>query len=281
MKNVFIRSTLLSVLGIVMAGSLCAQSDKDKASAAQAMKAISSLMGGDAISAKDSAAIIANFKTSAGGAGVHYESQTTTTGKTGIRKDTMRIYFASSGEGRVEMTMPIPGAPANPMIILGRTKSSGSSIILYPATKTFALQQIDTALLKGSGNYQFTKIGNETVQGYPCIHAKMVSTYGSGQFKISTTTDIWTSTSVPGYAMYNRLLHLQPTQLGMMVALDKAGCMGYIVKMQTTSSNYSMVSVLVKAEEGRYSADLFRIPSGYTESDENMFYHMMPGSKKP
>jgi hypothetical protein len=280
MKNWIIRCVFLLAMAIPFAGSLFAQSDpKDKASADQAMKAINKLIGGDAISAKDSAAIIANYKTASGGPGVHYESQTTTTSsKTGIRKDTMRIYFANSGEGRVEMTMPIPGAAANPMIILGRAKSSGSSIILYPASRTFALQRIDTSLLNGNSNFQITKVGNETVQGYPCIHAKMVSVYGSGSFKVTTTTDLWTSISVPGYSNYSRLLHLQPTQIGMMAALDKAGCMGYIVKMQTTSANYNMVSVLVKAEEGRYSADLFRIPSGYTESDENMFSHMMPGA---
>jgi Domain of unknown function (DUF4412) len=282
MKNWAIRSACLAAMGIALAGSLSAQSDKDKTSADQAMKAINSLIGGDAISAKDSAAIIANYKNATGGSGVHYESQTTSTSsRTGTRKDTMRIYFASSGEGRVEMTMPVPGAAANPMIILGRAKSPGSSIILYPVSKTYALQRIDTSLLRGNANYQISKVGNETVQGYPCIHARMVSVYGSGSFKVTTTTDLWTSTSVPGYSTYSKMLHLQPTQIGMMAALDKAGCMGYIVKMQTTSANHSMVSVLVKAEEGRFSPDLFRIPSGYAQSDENMFQHMMPAAKKP
>ncbi len=279
MKNALIRRVIFSAIGIAFAGNLSAQSDKDKAAVS---KAINSLMSGEAISAKDSAVIIANYKTASGGPGVHYESETTTTNsRTGTRKDTMRIYFASSGEGRVEMTMPMPGTGSNRMIVLGRLKSSGSSIVLYPASKTYSLQLIDTTLLKGSANYQFTKIGNETVQGYSCTHARMVSTYGSGSFKVSTTTDIWTSTSVPGYSTYSKMLHLQPTQIGMMVGLEKAGCMGYIVKMQTTGSSYSSVTLLMKAEEGRYAADLFRIPSGYTESDENMFYHMMPGSKKP
>ena len=281
MKYWIIRFTILSLIGIVFAGSICAQSSPNtNPSADQAMKSLNSLIGGTAISAKDSAAIISNYQTATGGQGIHYESQTTTSSKTSTRKDTMRIYFANSGEGRVEMTMPIPGASVNQMIILGRAKSRGSSIVMYPASRTYSLQRIDTTLLKGEGAYQVTRIGNETVQGYPCIHSKMVSKYGSGMFQVSTTTDLWTSTSVPGYSIYSKLLSMQPAQYGMMAALEKAGCAGYIVKLEIVSANHSTTSLLIKAEEGRFDADLFRIPSGYTVSDEGMFYHMMPAKGK-
>ena len=38
--------------------------------------------------------------------------------------------------------------------------------------------------------------------------------------------------------------------------------------------------LLVKAEKRTFPASLFEIPGGYTESKQNMIYHMIPGAKK-
>ena len=66
----------------------------------------------------------------------------------------------------------------------------------------------------------------------------------------------------------------------MLRALDQAGCGGSFVKMTTTDKDYSMDMSLIKAENKTFPASMFEIPAGYTESNENMLYHMMPSQNK-
>jgi hypothetical protein len=63
-------------------------------------------------------------------------------------------------------------------------------------------------------------------------------------------------------------------------ALENAGCGGVIVKMEVMGKEYTLIELLMKADEEKLSADLFRIPQGYNESGENKMYHMVPSSGK-
>jgi Domain of unknown function (DUF4412) len=267
-----------SVLGAF--AKAAAENPNDTSSADLTMKALGILAGNGGVSAQDSAKAIDSYKTASGGSGIHYEYVMTIRGKNTTNKDSSQLYITKDGEGRSEKRIPMPGVQMNKMIILGRFNSPRYSILLYPESNSYSLNIIDTAMLKDREKYQVTRIGTETVQGYSCVHSKIISTIGSGMYTSTSTIDIWTSTGVPGSALYTKMAGIQTSQTGMMRALENAGGGGVFVKMVVTGKDYTVEEDLIKAEEGHFSADMFRIPSGYTESAGNMFSHMIPPSKK-
>lgn len=264
------------------AGASSGSSAGDTSAANATMKTLGLWTGGGGVSAADSVAAIKSFKTASGGSGIFYQYQTLITSKKGNSRDTSNLYLAANGNGRSEMRINMPGASSGMIINIGHATQRQYSVLLDPDEKTYSLNVIDTSLINsGAGeNYQVTKIGNETVQGYPCIHSKLVSTIGSGLFKSKTTMDIWTSTAVPGYSLFKRLSTLQNVKPKMMAALENAGAGGFFVKMVAGDKDYSMTMALVQAEEKTFPASLFEIPAGYTKSDETMMSHMLSGAKK-
>jgi len=198
----------------------------------------------------------------------------------GTHNDTTTTIFTSGGEARSEMNlaalMGVKGGTT--LLTLQHVNQPHYSLTLDASNKTYSLNVIDTSLINsGALNYKVTKIGNETVQGYNCTHAKLVSTAGSGAFKSSTTMDVWTSTDVPGYALLKKAMTMQNVTPKMMQALNQAGCGGFFVKMTSQSKDYSMNMTLIKTQEKNFPASMFTIPAGYTQSNENMMYHMMGG----
>lgn len=268
-----------SVLGAF--AKAAAENPNDTSSADVTMKALGIMAGGGGISSQDSITTINSYKTSSGGSGVEYDYSITTSGKKlATIKDTSRYFFTNSGEGRMEMRIPMPGVRMNKMISIGRYSEPKYSMILYPESKTYSLNIINASMVKGNETYQVTKIGTETVQGYSCIHSRIISTIGSGMFKSTTTMDIWTSNSVPGHSLYEKLTSLQTVEIGMMNALQQAGCAGVFVKMLVTGNDSSVEELLIKTQENNFPAEIFRIPNGYGESKDNVMAHMVRSSNK-
>lgn len=219
----------------------------DTSSAELTMKALGNLMGGGGVSAADSVTAIKSFMSAKGGSGVHYQYATTIVSKQGTNTDTSAIYFTNSGDGRSDMNLPgMMGVKGkNKLIILAHAGQPHYSLTLDASNKTYSLNVIDTALINSDGisHYQVTKVGNETIQGYNCTHAKMVSTAGSGMFKSSITTDIWTSAAVPGYSLLKYGMAIGHTTPAMMQALEKAGCAGFLVKMTSQGKDVSSQTI--------------------------------------
>ncbi len=249
----------------------------DTSAANMTMKALGLFAGGGGVSAADSAAAFETFRSASGGSGMFYQYEMKMTSKKDPPvDDTTCAWFTNNGEGRSEMELPIPGVKSGKIVSIGRIGQPRYSIQLYADSKTYGLTVIDTSLINGiKESFQITRVGMENVGGYPCTHVKMVTTTGSGLFKSKSEEDIWTSTSVPGYALYKRLVAVSGIKPQMMQALDQAGAGGFFVKMTTTGKDYSMTMMLIHAEEKNNSASLFEIPSGYTKTDENMMQHMM------
>ena len=246
-----------------------AENPNDTSQADLVMKSLRRLTGGEGVSAADSSAAIRSFMTASGGSGVFYESLTTITSKHGVTRDTTYTWFTNSGEGRSEMRLPIPGVVTPKLIVIGRAGEPRFSVLLSPDEKTYSLNVIDTALLHmGLEKYKVTRIGSETIAGYPCIHSRIVSTTGSGLFKSTSTMELWTSTAVPGYALYNKLVSFQTSKEGILGALDRAGVGGFLVKMTAgDGKDFSMTMALFHAGERNLPASLFVIPRGYTNSE--------------
>ncbi|MEO6963003.1 MAG: DUF4412 domain-containing protein [Puia sp.] len=254
------------------------QNPNDTSAADLTMKALGLLAGGGGVSAADSAAAIKSFASGNGGSGYLYETVTTSTSSKGaVSRDTAKSYIAGSGNGRSEMRINIPGAMSNQMIVIGHASDPKYSISLYPDSRTYSLNIIDSSLINsGRSVYQVTKIGTENIQGYRCTHVKLTTTSGSGMFKSTTTMNLWTSTDIPGYEVFKKLSGGRAAfHIDMMQALEKAGCAGYLVKMQDSEKDYSVNMVLVKAEKQSFPDNLFVIPPGYTKSSGNMISHMI------
>ncbi len=258
-----------------------AENPNDTSAADLTMRALGIMTGEKKVSAEDSANAIKAYTTAGGGSGLHYEYVITVNGNKSTTKDSSELYFTSGGEGRSEMRIPMPGVHTNKTVSIGHANQPGYTIMLYPESKTYSLRIIDTSLMiKTEETYQVTRIGTETIQGYPCVHSKIVTTNGSGRFKFSSTMDVWASTAVPGYPLYKKMTSLQTVKTGMIRALEDAGGSGVFVKLVATGNEYSMEQLLIKSEEKSFPASLFLIPSNYSESKTNTISHMIPTSAR-
>ncbi|MEO8861736.1 MAG: DUF4412 domain-containing protein [Ginsengibacter sp.] len=243
-------------------------------------KSMGNLTGRGGVSVADSVAAIKTYETAKGGSGIYYEyAIESTTKEYGTVKSTSKMYLTNNGEGRSEMNLAAMMGAKNgsSLVVIGRMQQPHYSIIVDDETKQYSLNVIDTAFINSvNQKYQATKLGNESVNGYNCTHAKLVSTVGSGMFKSTTTEDIWTSVDVPGYDMVKKATLQQNITPAMMKALTDAGCGGFFVKMQSGDKHYSMTMQLAKAEKQSFPASMFKIPNGYSESKSNlMFGNMM------
>ncbi|WP_374948127.1 DUF4412 domain-containing protein [Mucilaginibacter sp.] len=225
--------------------------------------------GGPGKGTADFDKIIKSFMSARGGAGFWYQYVTTLESKEmGKRIDSSNSWFTNGGEARSEMSFPgVAGkSKAEKMILLARADQRLVSLALDENKKTYALNTIDSALVSaGISRYQVTKTGIESVGGYKSIHAKLLSSTEMGAFKSSVTTDVWTSTEVPGYALFKGRM-VQNVTPAMMAALDKAGCGGFMVKIAVQSKNYSLTTILIKTVTQNFPASMFELPSGYRQS---------------
>ena len=247
-------------------------------SAAGMMKALGLITGGGGVSAADSATAINSFKQGSGGSGFSYQYLMTATSKKSTVRDTSYRWLTNDGEGRSEMKILMPGVASGKLIVIGRAGQPHYSILLDPDNKGYSLAVIDTALMNSTHQtYKVTRVGNETVDGYPCVHVKLTTTSGSGIFKSSSTEDLWTSTNVPGYALYQKLSD-QTVSYPMMQALQQAGAGGVMVKMAASGKDYAMTYDMIEAKSGSYPASLFTIPNGYTNNYKTIMEYMMAGA---
>ena len=255
-------------------GKAASDNPNDTSSADLVMKALGNLTGGNGISSADSAAALKTYKTARGGNGVYYEQTTTmTTKKKGTTKSVSRMYFTESGEGRAEVNIAAMMGAKNSkaMVQISRLSNPRCGVMLDDENKTYSLNVIDTSLINSDATqYKITRVGNETMDGYGCTHAKIVSTTGKGMFSSTTTMDVWTSPNVPGYLSLRKMMASQSVTVKMIQELDNAGCGGQIVKIQSNGKDYSMTMELTKAEKKTLPASLFMIPVGYTKSENNI-----------
>ncbi len=265
--------------------SSAARTARDSAALAQMMAGSSKPK---VMTAADSAAV-KSFMTATGGSGMLYQYRVAydfkRNGKDSSLVDTMSSAYSTNGYTHVDMDML-----GMRMQLLGHTNQNKYTVVLYPESKSYLLNTIDTAVLRNDKmTYTVTRIGAETVAGYSCVHAKL-TIVTTGQ-KTPIVEDIWTSTAVPGYEEIKKLATLQNKNISakMLEALDNAGCGGYPVKMTmqptgVTSSkdlSISMDMVLITAARRNFPASEFEIPAGYTPyNQQSMMQNIMAAMPK-
>ena len=213
------------------------------------------------VSSADSAAAINAFRNGTGGSGILYQYLVTNTvkiqGRDSSFKDTMSMAIADNFNMRSDF-----GGGGIKTQTINYATMPRYSIILMPQTNTYMLRIKDTAnpVTSDKISYTVTKVGNETVQGYNCIHAKLTIIMGKNS---QITEDVWTSKDVPGYLNLKKMSAMQNVTPKMLQAIDQAGCDGFFVKIMMQNIGFSMNMLLIKAARTNFSASTFQIPIGY------------------
>ncbi len=242
------------------------------------------------MTAADSAAV-KSFMTATGGGGMLIQYRVVydfkKNGKDSTLTDTMSTAISDAHNTHVDMDML-----GMKMQLLGHAGQPKYTVVLYPQSKSYLLNIVDTAALHADKmTYTVTRVGTETVAGYSCVHAKLAITRAGQQNPI--VEDIWTSTAVPEYAEMKKMMTVQNVTLKMLEALDQAGCGGFMVKVQMQPASgatgtgaskdlsISMDMVLITVERRNFPASLFEIPAGYTPfNSQSTIGNIMAGMPK-
>ncbi len=113
-----------------------------------------------------------------------------------------------------------------------------------------------------NATYTVKKVGNESINGYKCVHATITNDKGSSE-------DVWNTKDIPDYGKYDEALshNKQMSSSKRQQALKDAGCEGFPVKMTKKGNDDEDTSMeLQKMEKRSYSKSDFEIPAGYTKS---------------
>lgn len=236
-------------------------------------KALGNILGGNGVSAEDSAKALAAYKNT-GSSGntpcIYYEITNTFISDKGLKTNSTvtKQWFTKDGRFRGEMDLAGMIASAagyqtnsKPIVMIGRSIMPNYTVTLDDENKTYSLNIIDQALLdKGGSGYTAKFIGSETVNGYPCKHVVI-----KGH---KMTLDMWTSTSVPGYDVYQKLASTASgANASFLTSLKQIDADGIMVK--TIIENNASSMTLTKAIYMGAPNSLFEIPAGYTKSEYN------------
>jgi len=242
-----------------------------------------SCSGSSASNAVKDSSMVVSGSSSGSGDDMLYELTTLSTGKNMNMKMVMTMYVSSKGDMRVEMHSDIDfkghKSPI-PMVLIGHSNKPDESIIIDDSAKTYIVHHIDTADMNAGINTEstVTKVGEEKVFGYDCIHAKVISDKKIGSFyNVADTINLWRSKDVPMQADVKALFTQFESRTGSymysketVAKLKEMGCEGFTVKMITNAKDHSTVMQLTKAEHKTLPASMFQIPAGYKEIKNGM-----------
>ncbi|HEV8082318.1 MAG TPA: DUF4412 domain-containing protein [Chitinophagaceae bacterium] len=229
---------------------------------------------------KDSPALSAPT-TAGSGDDTYYELTTTSSGKNVAINGTTKMYVSSKGDMRTEMNMSNSASPNKnvlPMVLIGHSNKPNESISIDDEKKTYTINHIIPEDLNTGEKMQstVTKVGEEKILGFNCVHAKIISKKTMGSFYSEIDTiDLWKSKEVPMQSNVKELFNQFESRTGNIMyspeataQLKQMSCDGFTVKMEMGSKDVSMVMQLTKVEHRDLPASMFEIPAGYNEVKE-------------
>ena len=225
---------------------------------------------------------VSQTSSSAGsGDDMYYELTTATSGKNMNINGITKMYVSSKGDMRVEMTVHNSAAVNRsdaPIVLIGHSSKPHESILIDDSAKTYTVNHFDSSDFNTGEKIQstVTKMGEEKILGFNCVHARIISKKTMGSFYSTTdTVDVWKSNDVPMQADVKDLFDKFQSRTGNSMysqdatqQLQQMGCTGFMVKMEMNSKDVSMTMQLTKAEHRNLDAAMFEIPAGYKE-DKN------------
>ena len=213
---------------------------------------------------------------------MYYEYTINTTGASMSISGTTKLYLSAGGGARSEMDMVNSADKqkgTGPIVLIANKDKPRQSILIDDDTKTYTVNNLDsleTGADPGKTASDVSKIGEDKILGYHCVHARIVTTKSmSSFFKSTDTIDLWKSPEVPVQAYFQNLMESFESRTGNFMfapgvseQLKQMGCTGFMVKMEMRSKNVSMTDQLTKVQKGDFPKSMFAIPAGYTEKKE-------------
>jgi Domain of unknown function (DUF4412) len=220
-----------------------------------------------------------------GGSGkdMYYEYTLTTTGKDITMNGVTKLYISSKGDMRSEMNMTsslVKNKTSAPIVTIGHSNKPDESIIIDDDAKTYTINHFNTSDFNTGEKVQstVTKIGEEKIMGFNCVHARVISKKSMGSlYSDMDTIDLWRSEEVPLLASVKELMDKFEAKTGNTMystetvnQLKQIGCEGFMVKMTIGTKNSSTKEELTKVEHRDFSVSMFQIPAGYKEDKEGL-----------
>lgn len=233
-------------------------------------------------SAKGSASTSSSSGTSGSGDDYYYESTVNSTGKEMSINELVKMYVSAKGSIRTEslVTNSMAGKKvSSPIVLLAKADRPGESIMLDDSAKTYTVNHLDSSGEESDGmkiTSSATKVGNETIIGFNCVHAQIISHKSMGSFYNTVDTiNLWKSNEVPmESSVKTRMEKMEFGKNNSMFSQETAqqlkemGCTGMTVKMTSNSKKNKMTIQLTKVERKDLPANLFEIPAGYKEEKD-------------
>jgi predicted small secreted protein len=190
-----------------------------------------------------------------------------------------KAYISHGGKARMEMYQIVNDKPSLETVGLSSVDNPGQSTIIDETDKTYSINHLDTTSETAAHTkYTATKIGDEKIMDFDCVHARVIATQnygGAASFMNSVdTTDLWLSKDVPmaAAAMDFMKKSMQRSMgflfnAGIANQLKQMGCEGFMVKSTIRSKKSSSVTQLTKLSKDNFSASMFEIPAGYKQTE--------------
>jgi hypothetical protein len=212
---------------------------------------------------------------------MYYELTTNSTGKNFSMQGVTKILISSKGDMRneINMTNSFSGNKhSSTIVVIGHSDKPDESISIDDEEKTYTINHIDRDNQNTGEKIQsaVSKIGEEKIVGFNCVHARIISKRSIGNISSNVDTiDIWKSDEVPVPASVKKLMDQFESKTGIFMSdpevakkLKQMGCQGFIVKIEMKGKSASTITELTKVEHRSIPASKFQIPAGYTE-DKN------------
>jgi len=173
----------------------------------------------------------------------------------------MKASFSDHGSlMEFNMTVPqIPGGIKTKTLML--KDKPGIIYSINDQNKSYSETTISESSKQDTKTYTVKKIGEETLNGYKCIHA--IVTEGA------ETHEVWNTKDIPDYAKYAEAMksNKQVSSQSREDALRAAGCDGVPVKtIHKGNARQGDITIeLVKLEKKTFQQSDFEIPAGYTK----------------
>lgn len=220
-----------------------------------------------------------------GGSGkdMYYEYATTSAGKNVSINGVTKMYISARGDMRVEMNMSSSfngNKSSAPIVVIGHSDKPDESVSIDYETKTYTINHFNRDDLNTGEKIQstVTKVGDEKILGFNCVHARIVSKNSIGSlYSTVDTLDLWRSEEVPILASVRNLMDKFESKSGYLLyssqvvdQLKQMGCEGFMIKLVMNSRSSSTKEELTKVEHRDLSENMFQIPAGYKEDKESL-----------
>ncbi len=222
---------------------------------------------------------------SVGGSGsdVYYEYTTHSTGTHMTIDGSSKLWISAAGKMRRETLMSNPANQGKntAIVLIADAARPGETISIDDSARKWSVNHVDSAGLSNDvmkKESSVSKIGEEKILGFTCVHARIITHKSMGSFINETDTiDLWKSDEVPVPTVFKSISDRLDIGMGILFAkevpaqLKQMGCDGFLVRMDMHGKDVTSKTELTKVERKDLPGSLFSTPAGYKEDKNGGF----------